>query len=211
MSFGFEFRVRISGSNFGFGFQVSELVFEFRFRVRFSDSNFWSVFRIQISDLVFGFRFRVRLEFRVRVRLRVLRLRGSRLRFGVDLCEQQRPHARRELGRYVLLRGSGFDFKVLEFRGSCFFEPTHLHAESFAVLRSKANLLQNSISRRRERVSLGSDSSGDMTFRQIPQGKMTRAKYGPWSFSSASTRNRKVDIRLPGKGDSNYHGARPVY
>ena len=49
-------------------------------------------------DSNFGFSFRVQV--------RVLGFGVSRLRCGVDLCEQQRPHARRELGRYILLRVS---------------------------------------------------------------------------------------------------------
>jgi len=30
-------------------------------------------------------------------------------------------------------------------------------------------------------------------------------------FRQGLDRARKVDVRLPGKGNSNYHGARPVY
>jgi len=33
----------------------------------------------------------------------------------------------------------------------------------------------------------------------------------PGRGTGRDTRSRKVDIRLPGKGDSNSHGARPVY
>ena len=37
-----------------------------------------------------------------------------------------------------------------------------------------------------------------------------RTRSPPRSAGSASYQSRKVDIRLPGEGNSNSHGARPV-
>jgi len=43
----------------------------------------------------------------------------------------------------------------------------------------------------------------DVALKNIPEYSTSRWWVGTWP--------RKVDVRLPGKGDSNSHGARPVH
>jgi len=78
------------------------------------------------------------------------------------------------------------------------------------------DLLRSLIKRKSPGVVESDDVDGQLLGQPLAEGSIDRYVLGipvrkDQSESRAATAGRKVDVRLPGKGDSNSHGARPVH